>query len=773
MTTITAAAGGGNWSVGGTWVGGIAPTAADDVLLTVTSGNVTIDGTSGSPNLCRSLVCTGYTGTLTQASAKVLNIGDGTAGALTLVAGMTYAPNSGSTINFISTTTGNNITLGGKTLGIVNFNGVGGAWTFASAFASAGLTTLTSGTLSTGNQTVATSNGFNASGSLTRTLTLGSSVWTNTGNWDITNSTNLTFNANTSTINITLSNSLGFLHNTGLTYNTVSITQVNNTGNITGANTYANLTLTASAVLSCNFSINATQTVTTAFAANGNSAINRLLIRSDVLGTGRTISAASVSCTYLDMRDITGAGAGSWNLSAITGLSGDCGGNSGITFTTGINCYMKTAVSVNWSASNWYTTSGGSTPARVPLPQDSAIFDANSVTAGSKIITGDMPRMGSVNWTGVLNTPAWTKNAASVEVYGSVVMVSGMTLSGSATTYTLMGRSSYNFTSGTQSWQNPLIVNALGGTYTFTDAFTAAAGLTFTVTAGTLTTSSTMSLIALTMNGGTLNLGGTLTLTGAVSITSAVVLGSSFIVTGATTFSMSGTAPSFSVGTLTLSSTATLTNGDLTIGSGGLSCTTFSSSNSNTRSITMGSGTWTLSGTGTVWDTSTATGLTVTPNSSTINISNTSATSKTFSGGGKTFGNITFTGDNITVAGSNGWANFGINNAGLTNGLKLTAGTTQTVTGLTTNGFAANLAKLLSTSTTNAIISCANPVDVDYMSIADSTAAGNVPFYAGNNSTDAGGGNVNWTFTPRPPPTIAAFNPYYSRFIGDVGSAYV
>jgi hypothetical protein len=173
----------------------------------------------------------------------------------------------------------------------------------------------------------------------------------------------------------------------------------------------------------------------------------------------------------------------------------------------------------------------------------------------------------------------------------------------------------------------------------------------------------------------------------------------------------------------------------------------FSSSNSNTRTITMGSGTWTLTGTGTVWTTATATNLTVTPDSSTINITDTSITGKTFTGGGKTFGNITFTGDNITVVGSNTFNQFRLANAGLTTGLLLTAGTTQTVSGFSNNGTAGNLTKLLSTSagTPATLSKSSGNVSTNYMSIKDSTATGGAVWYAGANSTDVSG-NTGWFF---------------------------
>src|SRR5258708_340736 len=104
MGTIVAASGvAGNWSVGSTWVGGVAPTAADDAQITSATTSITIDATA----VCRSADFSGFTGTLTQGATGVLTIGDGTAGlsniALKMPSGFTYAPNSSSTITFIST----------------------------------------------------------------------------------------------------------------------------------------------------------------------------------------------------------------------------------------------------------------------------------------------------------------------------------------------------------------------------------------------------------------------------------------------------------------------------------------------------------------------------------------------------------------------------------------------------------------------------------------------------------------------------------------------
>lgn len=476
MATILINAAGGNWSSGATWVGGAAPGASSDVNIAALTGTLTIDGTSGAPNLCRSFASTGAIGTLSHASAKQLNIGDGTTGNFTLVAGLTYAPNASSVLKFVSTTTGNQITCGGKNLGAVIFDGVGGAWQLQDAWAANGSSasvTLTNGSLDTNGQTM-TARPLSSSNSNTRSLTLGATSWTLTNgiNWDISTSTGMTLSAGSSTISSSLTTGTVNFFGGGLTYGTFSCTTITTTGiiSITGANTFGTLTLSCGSgtkTQTAGYSLSANQTVTGTFTSNGNTALLRNFVYSDTLGTPRTITAATVVATHTDFRDITGAGSGSWNFSALTTTAnGDAGGNTGLTFTAPKNCYMKTAVSVNWSAGNWYTTSGGSTaitPA-LPLVHDIAIFDANSVTAGSKIITVDEARIPGFNWTGVLNTPAFAMVAC--QVYGSAIFVSGMTHTGGVTVM-LSGRGSYTLDGGTLTWpaSSLIDVNCVTGTY--------------------------------------------------------------------------------------------------------------------------------------------------------------------------------------------------------------------------------------------------------------------------------------------------------------------
>lgn len=180
-----------NWSATTSWVEGVVPTAADDVVFStnVVGSILVIDGTSGSPSLCRSFDATGYSRTLTHAASRFLKVGDGTTGHFKLVSGMTYAPSTTSELHFLSTTTGNQITTAAKTMGKMVFNGAGGEWTAQDNIFSGGNGTFTAGTLSalsgkTFRFTTSTFNGatVNLNGDMTLTSTMTASGGTINGN---------------------------------------------------------------------------------------------------------------------------------------------------------------------------------------------------------------------------------------------------------------------------------------------------------------------------------------------------------------------------------------------------------------------------------------------------------------------------------------------------------------------------------------------------------------------------------------------------------------
>ncbi len=470
MATIVAAAGGGSWTTGATWVGGVAPTAADDAQLNGSSGNVTI--TSGA--VCRSLDCTGYTGTLTHTAAVTLAIGDATAGAgsvaLKLVAGMTYTLGSATTsvINFISTSaTQQTITTGGKTLGNWTINGVASSYLLADAN-SVGTTstvTLTNGTLNTGGQTCSWGL-FNSSNGNTRALQLGASAITITGTgaaWDISTATGMTLTAGTSSITLT-GNNVSFIPGTSLSYYSASMIGSGNSGNYLfrpNATTFVNFTRIGTAVKPDELGITGNVTITGTLTLQGNSITNRLFVTTNLSGNARTwtITGATVVASNVDFRDV--AFTVPTDLSAIAGGSGNALGNTNITFTTPVTRYAVAAG--NWSSTGmWSTSSGGAAGASVPLPQDDVFLDAAS---GAGTYVADMPRLGrTIDTTGFTRTIQLTVNTAC---YGNLSLPAGGTVTPAAT-FLLGGRSAQTLTTNGKSL-NALTIDGFGGSYTLQD----------------------------------------------------------------------------------------------------------------------------------------------------------------------------------------------------------------------------------------------------------------------------------------------------------------
>ena len=86
MATRTISDAGGNWNSTSTWVEGIIPTASDDVVATLTSGDLSSNSVTNS---CLSLNLTNYTRTLTITSALYV-YGDITLGSSSAIGGTTY-----------------------------------------------------------------------------------------------------------------------------------------------------------------------------------------------------------------------------------------------------------------------------------------------------------------------------------------------------------------------------------------------------------------------------------------------------------------------------------------------------------------------------------------------------------------------------------------------------------------------------------------------------------------------------------------------------------
>jgi hypothetical protein len=201
-----------------------------------------------------------------------------------------------------------------------------------------------------------------------------------------------------------------------------------------------------------------------------------------------------------------------------------------------------------------------------------------------------------------------------------------------------------------------------------------------------------------------------------------------------------------------------LTRGTFDAKNYNLTCTTFSSDNSNTRTLTMGSGLWTLSGTGSVWNPGTIS-LTFNKDSANILLSNTTTTARSFDGASRTYNKLTIGGatgvSTLTITGTNTFSELA--------STKTVAHTivfpnvTTTVGAWTISGSSGNVVTLQRTGvsgTWTIAKSTGGFVDATFLSISNSAATPADTWYAGTNSTD-GGGNTGWLFVAAPPRGVA------------------
>lgn len=663
---------------GGSPGAGNTPTAADDVYFDANSGSGTVTINAALP--CRSIQTSGSSiATIVHNAATTVTIGDATAGAgniafdLSGITTYTLGNATTSALSFVSTNgTAQSIISNGKTLGNMTFNGSGGSWLFSGNLTSTGTISHILGTLDFNSVTVSVGI-FSGSGTGTRVLTLGSSAITITSSsgWAWGAVTGLTVTANTATA--TLTNAGAVFNGANKDWNGLSVAH-NSAGFLTVTSTgftIANLTRTGTAVKTDSMSFTGPVTITGTLTLNGNSAINRLFVVSSLAGTARTITAATVSASNVDFRDITGAGAASWDLSAITGGSGDAQGNSGITFTT-----AATQTRLTGGAGDWDDVTRWSS--RVPLPQDNVI-----VAVGTGQLSMDMPRLGAdIDFTGYTGS---IRATVGVSIYGSLTLASGMTFASSNEDIILSGRGTHTLktfgkTISMASNENLTFGATSSGSYTLQD------DLTVTVAS-----------------------------TGGVGINN--------------TFN----TDNYNV-------TVSGTNDGISIGSA--------------ATINGGTSTFTINTTGTgFWVTNA--GATINMSSSTIVLGAASTGTRTFAGGSKTYGTLTY-----TVAGSTGILNITgsntfttINFSDVTNArtLQFTASTTTTYTNFNVNGTSGKLMTIGSITAASHTLAKAGggTISCDYLSISRSTATPGSTWYAGTNSTDAGN-NSGWIFTAPP-----------------------
>ncbi len=374
--------------------------------------------------------------------------------------------------------------------------GVGSTWTLGSAINTTSFTfTHGSFSTSTSNYSITSGGAFTSSNSNIRTVNLNGSTLTlstvNSAAFNYATTTNLTFTAGTSQIN--LSGATSGISSGGLTFNNVSFTSAAATGiTITGANTFNTLSFAGQTTVGINaVTLSANQTITTLTLNAGTAAAFRTFLASNPVGTQRTLSVGTLTAgaADYDFRDIAIAG----GAAPISGTRfGDAKGNSGINFPAAKTVYYRNTGSANWGTTgtgSWSATSGGGFDAtQFPLAQDTAIFPAATYPAsGSTTTVNANYNIGTIDMSlRTTNTMTLATGSTTPQIYGNWINGTGTTLSGTGR-MTFAGRGTQTITSAGKSFSQPVTIDTPSGSVTLQDAI----NLTSNVSNANLLTSGT------------------------------------------------------------------------------------------------------------------------------------------------------------------------------------------------------------------------------------------------------------------------------------------
>jgi hypothetical protein len=413
-------------------------TESNALNFNFTAGSDTINILGGTTSAYKNINFTGFTGIFTWSNVRNIY------GNLTLSAGMGIENNVGNEgFNFATTSGTQQITTNGQIVYFPIIVNAPGATVVLQDALNIDITrtlTLTAGTFNSAGFTVTTGI-FSSSGTVVRVLNMGASTWNinNTGAvaiWNITDATNLTLNSGTSTINLSPGNAL--FSGGGLTYYNLNYTSTAiAAASLTGNNSFNNLTLgaTRASAGAGQLGIGDNQTVTgTLTIQAGNTGTSRLLVRSTVPGTARTITAAAVATlTDIDFRDITAAGAAiPWSGTRL----GNAGNNTNITFASGVNKYWSLKAGGSWNSTAWALTSGGTASSlNQPLPQDTAIFDDVGLGTEALVTMVANQQIGTLDFSARTELMIFTLSTFTPNIYGNVILNSAVEFIGTGTLF--------------------------------------------------------------------------------------------------------------------------------------------------------------------------------------------------------------------------------------------------------------------------------------------------------------------------------------------------
>jgi len=463
------------WSDSSGGAGGFSvPTSADAVVFDSASNATAYTVTCTATQLrCGSLTFSPpASGNVTWAGTAPLAVHDD----LTLPAtGMTRTYTGDITLS--GSSTGGTLTPNGNVLASqINVNGVNCEWALGGA-ATTGPLVVINGSFDTDSYSFSVDL-IRSDVGHTRSISLGSSVLTfaSLGSFPIdfgtteTNRANLTFSAGTSQINDPRTTPV-FKGNNQTFYNYSFTSTAIGTVTINGANTFNNLSVTGITAAGLKtISVTADQTINgTLTLSAGTDATMRHFVRSDTLGTTRTLTCAVVAATDTDFRDITIAGA----ATPVSGTRiGDCKGNSGITFDAAANKYWNLAAGGNWGGAVAWATSSGGTPAvnNFPLAQDACVFEATGLNSGATVTINAAYNIGTIDMSARTTNTMTLATGSEKIIYGNWINGTGTTLTGTGQ-IRFSGRSSQTITSAGATFTQNILTDSPNGTVKLTDAF--------------------------------------------------------------------------------------------------------------------------------------------------------------------------------------------------------------------------------------------------------------------------------------------------------------
>lgn len=433
-----------------------------------------------------------------------------------------------------------------------------------------------------------------------------------------------------------------------------------------------------------------------------------------------------------------------------------------------------------WSSSNttnWSATTGGAGGASVPTTADSVAFDTLSGT-GTVTTNATTPNCGAITISSANITlqlgAALTSNTTFTLSTGTLNLVSytltcpAFTSTGSTARTIAFGTGNITLTtSGTGAWNTTTTTSlTVTGTPVINVVYTGATAITIspgtsatssgllsfnftggtyplTITAGHYVNDLNFTGFAGSVVSGTRRIYGNLTcstgMTWAVSAsitTFAATTGTKTITSNGKTLDFpitfgitSGTATWVLQDNLTVGSsrTTTLAVGTLDLNDKDFSTGVFTTSGTLVKSLLMKSGTLSLTGTGTPWNV-VSTNFTLTPATSKIALTDTSVTTRNFSGGGLTYNNLEIggtTGTSVLAFIGNNTFNTISSTKTVAHTILFTAGTTTTVSNWTVTGTAGNVVTINSVTAAghNLVKTGGGNISVDYMNISWSNAS--------------------------------------------------